>query len=199
MQWFLPVLGSGGADSGQTNQAAFQPRPKTKRWARGAVFCMLHSSINMALVLRCGARAAQNTRVVVRAGWAKDKVALISGGGSGHEPAHAGFVGGGMLHAAVCGDVFASPPVGEIYAARKKSGKTKARVRGHFLDFIRSPTRTEGPHGGASYVQVSKRARFDRRSSMIARLLLLECFRPSRPAADLTAASSSSRTTRATA
>ena len=39
----------------------------------------------------------------------KDKVTLISGGGSGHEPAHAGFVGEGMLDVAVCGDVFASP------------------------------------------------------------------------------------------
>lgn len=40
----------------------------------------------------------------------RNKVVLISGGGSGHEPAHAGFVGKGMLTAAVAGDVFASPP-----------------------------------------------------------------------------------------
>jgi dihydroxyacetone kinase DhaK subunit len=46
-----------------------------------------------------------------------DKVALISGGGSGHEPAHAGFVGKGMLDAAVCGDVFASPSIMQIYNA----------------------------------------------------------------------------------
>ncbi|CAI9295470.1 unnamed protein product [Lactuca saligna] len=45
-----------------------------------------------------------------------DKVAVISGGGSGHEPAHAGFVGDGMLTAAICGDVFASPPVASILA-----------------------------------------------------------------------------------
>ena len=38
-------------------------------------------------------------------------VALVTGGGSGHEPAHAGFVGAGMLTAAVCGGVFASPSV----------------------------------------------------------------------------------------
>ncbi|MGX8237562.1 dihydroxyacetone kinase subunit DhaK [Exiguobacterium undae] len=37
------------------------------------------------------------------------KVALVSGGGSGHEPAHAGFIGDGMLAAAVCGEVFTSP------------------------------------------------------------------------------------------
>ena len=38
-----------------------------------------------------------------------DKVAVISGGGAGHEPAHAGYVGRGMLDAAVCGNVFSSP------------------------------------------------------------------------------------------
>ncbi|KAL3655079.1 hypothetical protein CASFOL_000865 [Castilleja foliolosa] len=45
-----------------------------------------------------------------------DKVAVISGGGSGHEPAHAGFVGEGMLTAAICGDIFVSPPVDSILA-----------------------------------------------------------------------------------
>ena len=50
-------------------------------------------------------------KVVIRADWDKIKVALVSGGGSGHEPSHAGFVGQGMLTAAVCGDVFASPSV----------------------------------------------------------------------------------------
>ncbi len=44
-------------------------------------------------------------------------VAIISGGGSGHEPAHAGFVGKGMLTAAVCGDVFASPSVNAVLSA----------------------------------------------------------------------------------
>ncbi|KUO72075.1 MAG: dihydroxyacetone kinase [Clostridia bacterium BRH_c25] len=39
----------------------------------------------------------------------KTKVGLVSGGGSGHEPAHAGYVGKGMLDAAVCGNVFSSP------------------------------------------------------------------------------------------
>ena len=55
-------------------------------------------------------------RVVVRNDWDKSKVALVSGGGSGHEPAHAGFVGPGMLTAAVCGDVFASPSVDAVLA-----------------------------------------------------------------------------------
>jgi dihydroxyacetone kinase-like protein len=47
------------------------------------------------------------------------KVALVSGGGSGHEPAHAGYVGRGMLTAACCGEVFTSPPVPQILAAIK--------------------------------------------------------------------------------
>jgi len=55
-------------------------------------------------------------RVVVRSDWDKSKVALVSGGGSGHEPAHAGFVGAGMLTAAVCGDVFASPSADAVLA-----------------------------------------------------------------------------------
>ncbi len=55
-------------------------------------------------------------KVVVRKDWDKSKVALISGGGSGHEPAHVGFVGKGMLTAAVCGDVFASPSVDAVLA-----------------------------------------------------------------------------------
>ncbi|MEO1492026.1 MAG: dihydroxyacetone kinase subunit DhaK [Pseudomonadota bacterium] len=55
-------------------------------------------------------------KVVVRTDWDKSKVALISGGGSGHEPSHAGFVGQGMLTAAVCGEVFASPSVDAVLA-----------------------------------------------------------------------------------
>ena len=55
-------------------------------------------------------------KVVVRTDWDASKVALISGGGSGHEPSHAGFVGHGMLTAAVCGDVFASPSADAVLA-----------------------------------------------------------------------------------
>ncbi len=55
-------------------------------------------------------------KVVYRADWDRSKVALISGGGSGHEPAHAGFVGPGMLTAAICGEVFASPSVEAVLA-----------------------------------------------------------------------------------
>ncbi|XP_008433845.1 triokinase/FMN cyclase [Poecilia reticulata] len=47
----------------------------------------------------------------------KGKVGLLSGGGSGHEPAHGGYIGAGMLSAAVAGGVFASPPPASILAA----------------------------------------------------------------------------------
>ena len=71
-----------------------------------------------------------DVKVVVRANTLlsnvdKNKVALISGGGSGHEPAHAGFVGEGMLNAAVCGDVFASP---RSRRCSRRSGTCAART-----------------------------------------------------------------------
>jgi triose/dihydroxyacetone kinase / FAD-AMP lyase (cyclizing) len=55
-------------------------------------------------------------KVVVRTDWDRSRVALVSGGGSGHEPSHAGYVGKGMLTAAVCGDIFASPSVDAVLA-----------------------------------------------------------------------------------
>lgn len=58
----------------------------------------------------------------------QDKVTLISGGGSGHEPAHAGFVGTGMLDAAVCGDVFASPSQIQVYQAIRRTASTKGSL-----------------------------------------------------------------------
>ena len=73
-------------------------------------------------IVRCsGGKLARldgfpHIKVVVRTDWDKSKVALVSGGGSGHEPSHAGFVGQGMLTAAVCGDVFASPSVDAVLA-----------------------------------------------------------------------------------
>lgn len=62
-----------------------------------------------------------NTEAVVRSDKdsMKGKVGIVSGGGSGHEPAHAGYVGKGMLSGAVCGQVFTSPTPDQIYAAIK--------------------------------------------------------------------------------
>ncbi|OZM73856.1 dihydroxyacetone kinase subunit DhaK [Amycolatopsis antarctica] len=63
-------------------------------------------------------RVEQDPAVVVRADApVADSVAVISGGGSGHEPLHGGFVGPGMLHAAVPGAVFTSPTPDAVQAA----------------------------------------------------------------------------------
>jgi dihydroxyacetone kinase len=56
------------------------------------------------------------------------KVSLISGGGSGHEPAHAGYVGQGMLDAAVCGDIFASPSQIQVYQAIQETASSKGTL-----------------------------------------------------------------------
>ena len=56
-------------------------------------------------------------KVVLRADWDKTRVSVVSGGGAGHEPSHAGFVGMGMLTAAVSGEIFASPSVEAVLAA----------------------------------------------------------------------------------
>ncbi|TPM36187.1 dihydroxyacetone kinase subunit DhaK [Mesorhizobium sp. B2-3-4] len=55
-------------------------------------------------------------KVVLRADWDRTKVSVVSGGGAGHEPSHAGFVGKGMLTAAVSGEIFASPSVEAVLA-----------------------------------------------------------------------------------
>ena len=57
--------------------------------------------------------------IVLRKNKKKDKVALVSGGGSGHEPAHGGYVGTGMLDCAVAGAVFTSPTPDQIFEGIK--------------------------------------------------------------------------------
>ncbi|MFP5078361.1 dihydroxyacetone kinase family protein [Rhizobium sp. YIM 134829] len=72
------------------------------------------------VALNPGAVLLANEMVVVRAGLpdvAERPVAILSGGGSGHEPAHAGYVGAGMLSAAIAGDVFTSPSTDAVLAA----------------------------------------------------------------------------------
>ncbi|RSL84374.1 hypothetical protein CEP52_016454 [Fusarium oligoseptatum] len=86
----------------------------------------LSSAIEGLLSLNPSLYLDEKYRVVYRDASDRDqRVALISGGGSGHEPAHAGFVGHGMLDAAVCGAVFASPNAAQIEAglARIQSPK----------------------------------------------------------------------------
>ncbi|KAJ7395056.1 Triokinase/FMN cyclase [Pitangus sulphuratus] len=66
-----------------------------------------------------GLRLLQGHRVILRDDLVavRGRVALLSGGGSGHEPAHAGYVGKGMLTGVVAGAVFTSPSVGSVLAA----------------------------------------------------------------------------------
>ncbi len=73
---------------------------------------LIKSAPNKLRKLDCG-------NVVVRATKKVDKVALVSGGGSGHEPAHGGFVGNGMLDCAVAGAVFTSPTPDKIFEGIK--------------------------------------------------------------------------------
>ncbi|KAK8655917.1 hypothetical protein V6N13_108481 [Hibiscus sabdariffa] len=66
-------------------------------------------------------------KVVIRtdvSGTTYDKVAVISGGRSGHEHAHAGYVGEGMLTAAICGYVFDSPSVDSVLAVAEAAATT---------------------------------------------------------------------------
>jgi dihydroxyacetone kinase-like protein len=64
-------------------------------------------------------RRLPGTGVLVRANAPQPKVALVSGGGSGHEPSHGGFVGKGMLDAAVAGAMFTSPTPDQVFEAIK--------------------------------------------------------------------------------
>jgi dihydroxyacetone kinase len=73
-------------------------------------------------VLQPGCARIPGHKALIRAdaGDARDRqVAILSGGGSGHEPAHAGYIGAGMLSAAVAGEVFTSPSSDTVFAAIK--------------------------------------------------------------------------------
>ncbi|MCL2058478.1 MAG: dihydroxyacetone kinase subunit DhaK [Oscillospiraceae bacterium] len=81
------------------------------------------------LTLVNGGLALDNKyKVISKGALDRSKVTLISGGGSGHEPAHAGFVGKGLLDAAVCGDVFASPSQIQVYQAIKETASGKGTL-----------------------------------------------------------------------
>ncbi|KRQ87697.1 PTS-dependent dihydroxyacetone kinase, dihydroxyacetone-binding subunit DhaK [Caloramator mitchellensis] len=74
-------------------------------------------------------RKLENYNVLVRKNSpVEGKVALVSGGGSGHEPSHGGFVGEGMLDAAVAGAVFTSPTPDAIYEAVKNVASDKGAL-----------------------------------------------------------------------
>lgn len=70
----------------------------------------------------------KKSKLIIKKEIDTQKVTLISGGGTGHEPAHAGYVGKGMLDVAVCGDVFASPSQIQVYKAIKASQSEKGTL-----------------------------------------------------------------------
>src|SRR5262245_16012534 len=102
-----------------------------------------------------GLRRLPGQTVVVRADLpdtAARPVAVISGGGSGHEPAHAGYVGRGMLSGAVAGDVFTSPSPDAVLAALRATAGPRGALlivknyTGDRLNFglAAEPARAEG-------------------------------------------------------
>ena len=60
-------------------------------------------------------RKLGDQNIIVRANLNDKKVAVVSGGGAGHEPAHSGYVGYGMLDCAISGNIFTSPPVSAVF------------------------------------------------------------------------------------
>ncbi|KAF2011449.1 dihydroxyacetone kinase-like protein [Aaosphaeria arxii CBS 175.79] len=67
-------------------------------------------------------------RVVYSKTHKANQVSIVSGGGSGHEPAWSGFVGEGMLSAAVCGDIFASPSTKQVMAGIRNAPSTEGVI-----------------------------------------------------------------------
>ncbi|KAF3109534.1 hypothetical protein TWF706_001403 [Orbilia oligospora] len=85
-----------------------------------ALKCLLEVNPTLGLI--------ESHKVIYNRSGKTDKVLLISGGGSGHEPAHAGFVGNGMLDVAVAGDIFASPSAAQILVGLKTIKGTKGTL-----------------------------------------------------------------------
>ena len=99
-------------------------------------------------------------RVIRRKNLNRDKVSLITGGGSGHEPAHAGFVGRGMLDAAVCGDVFASPSQIQVYRGIRETAGNRGvlliikNYSGDIMNFLNAAHMAREDGIAVDYVKV---------------------------------------------
>ncbi|CZS79585.1 unnamed protein product [Fusarium graminearum] len=97
-------------------------------------------------------------RVVANSYHDPSKVAIISGGGSGHEPSWSGFVGEGLLSAVACGDIFASPSTKQILAARRLAPSTKGTIflitnyTGDRLHFGLAAERSKADGSGEDYL-----------------------------------------------
>lgn len=113
------------------------------------------------VVASCGCLAkVDGYNVIYRKNFNKDHVALISGGGSGHEPAHAGFVGEGMLSAAICGEIFTSPTPDMVQAGISACDSKKGTLliiknyTGDVMNFQLAAQMEEGNGRKVDYVVV---------------------------------------------
>lgn len=103
----------------------------------------------------------EGQNIVARANKKVGKVALVSGGGSGHEPAHAGYVGEGMLDAAVCGAVFTSPTPDAVLEGIKAAATDKGvlcivkNYTGDIMNFEMAIEMAEDEDIKADYVVVN--------------------------------------------
>lgn len=109
-----------------THLTHHQCRMSSKKLLNSVERCV-DDNLEGVVAINPGIRLIDNTRVVVRADIEdvkkSGKVTLLCGGGSGHEPAFAGYVGPGMLSAAVAGSVFTSPPPRDILAGLRMIAK----------------------------------------------------------------------------
>jgi dihydroxyacetone kinase len=105
------------------------------------------------VLLHPGSVRLSGHKVIVRVNteqYRDQQVAVLSGGGSGHEPAHAGYIGIGMLSAAVVGEVFTSPSSDSVFAAIKavagergassgqESRSAEIRIAGSVVSLLKS-------------------------------------------------------------
>ena len=82
-----------------------------------AVNTLVPRALKALVAANPGLSLIEEERVVLNNSHKASQVALISGGGSGHEPAWSGYVGDGLLSAVACGDIFASPSMKQVLAA----------------------------------------------------------------------------------
>ena len=103
---------------------------------------VVESLAGLAAAHPCLVKLHPSVKAVLRADAPRDKVAVISGGGSGHEPLHGGYVGVGMLDAACPGEVFTSPTPDQMYEAAKAVSGDKGAlfiVKNYTGDVINFP------------------------------------------------------------
>lgn len=100
--------------------------PSEKHW--NYTTDIVRTSINGVCLANPFLKYIESERVVYNSNSSNEKVTILSGGGSGHEPLHLGFVGDGLLDVAVCGNVFASPSVKQIVSGINSKPSKKGTI-----------------------------------------------------------------------